>query len=251
MPAETISTLLELNRKFYQEFGSAFAATRRRIQPGIRRLLEEMPAGGSWLDIGCGSGTLAAAWAAKQPQGDYIGLDFSASLLEEARNTIAAIDQTNAARIEFIQTDLGNPAWSVQLDCRSLMGIMAFAVLHHIPGHHNRQRLIYQIRSLLKPGGLFYHSEWQFQHSPRLMARRQPWEAVGIDPGSIEPGDTLLDWRHALPGQAEQTGLRYVHLFDLDELDELAASAGFVILNTFESDGREGRLGLYQTWQAC
>jgi tRNA (uracil-5-)-methyltransferase TRM9 len=251
MPTDTISALLELNHKFYQDFGSAFAATRRRIQPGIHRLLEEMPAGGGWLDIGCGSGTLAAAWAAKQPHGDYLGLDFSASLLEEARKTIAKTDQASAAQIKFIQTDLGDPDWPDQLEGRSFNGIMAFAVLHHLPGRQTRQRLMRQIRSFLKPGGLFYHSEWQFQHSPRLMARRQPWKMAGIDPEHIEPGDTLLDWRHALPGQAEKIGLRYVHLFDLDELNELAFNAGFKITHTFESDGREGRLGLYQVWQAC
>jgi len=52
-----------------------------------------------------------------------------------------------------------------------------------------------------------------------------------------------------LPGQPEQIGLRYVHLFSRSELTELAAQAGFSIENEFESDGDGGRLGLYQAWR--
>ena len=65
----------------------------------------------------------------------------------------------------------------------------------------------------------------------------------------LEPGDTLLDWRYALPGQAEQRGLRYVHRVNPDELTALASRAGFAVRDTDESDGQGGRLGLYQFWQ--
>jgi hypothetical protein len=65
----------------------------------------------------------------------------------------------------------------------------------------------------------------------------------------LEAGDTLLDWRFALPGQPEQNGLRYVHLFERAELAELAAAAGFTVVDEFESDGEGGRLGLYQAWR--
>jgi len=81
------------------------------------------------------------------------------------------------------------------------------------------------------------------------MARRVPWETVGIDESNLEPGDTLLDWRYALPGQPEQVGLRYVHLFTREELAELAAQAGFTVDSEFESDGDGGRQGLYQAWR--
>jgi hypothetical protein len=81
------------------------------------------------------------------------------------------------------------------------------------------------------------------------MARRLPWSSAGVDERALEPGDTLLDWRFALPGQAETSGLRYVHLFSREELDELAAQAGFHVLETFASDGQGGSLSLYQCWQ--
>ena len=82
------------------------------------------------------------------------------------------------------------------------------------------------------------------------MARRLDWERAGLSETDVEPGDTLLDWRFALPGQAEQVGLRYVHLFSREELAELAAQSGFEISETYELDGEGGRLGLYQVWKA-
>ena len=63
MEPSTTTRLIELNRQFYTVFGPAFAATRRRIQEGVRRALGSLPIqGGTWLDVGCGSGSLAVEW---------------------------------------------------------------------------------------------------------------------------------------------------------------------------------------------
>ena len=258
MQPETMYKLLDLNRQFYQTFGAAFAATRRRIQPGIRRLMESIPEYGFFLDVGCGSGALALEWANQDRMGMYFGLDFSFTLLNEAQVSMLKADKGQLA-IRFAGADLSDEDWPQVLDKASLEdenvpglwdGIFAFAVLHHIPGVDLRLRILRQIRNLLKDGQLFYHSEWQFQHSEKLMARRQPWESVGINEDALDKGDTLLDWRHILPEQEEEIGLRYVHLFERDELSYLAKASGFKIIDEFESDGQGGRLGLYQTWQA-
>ena len=59
MHPHTIQALLDLNRRFYHDFGPAFAATRRRLQPGVLRAVGQLPQSGYWLDLGCGSGELA------------------------------------------------------------------------------------------------------------------------------------------------------------------------------------------------
>ena len=81
------------------------------------------------------------------------------------------------------------------------------------------------------------------------MARIQPWKSIGVAETEIDPGDTLLDWRYSLPGQDEETGLRYVHLFQREELLHIASKNGFEIVKEFESDGSGGVLSLYQTWK--
>ena len=249
LPA-TQTTLLELNRRFYQAFGPAFAATRRRIQPGVRAVLGRIPDGGRWVDLGCGSGALAVEWAQVFSAGGYLGLDFSAALLAEARQALAGVDVPPGLEIRFAQADLAGAAWAEPLAGQVFDGALAFAVLHHLPGAELRRRALHKVRGLLPAGGRFIHSNWQFQHSPKLMARRQPWALAGLSDADVEPGDTLLDWRYALPGQPEQTGLRYVHLFSREELASLAAETGFDVEETFESDGEGGRLGLYQAWRA-
>ena len=77
------------------------------------------------------------------------------------------------------------------------------------------------------------------------MQRVQPWSKAGITEDRLEPGDTLLDWRYALPDNKEKTGLRYVHLFNEHELVCLAAETGFSSADRFYSDGAEGNLALY------
>ena len=249
MQAKTAARLIEINRRFYRSFGDAFAHTRRRIQPGIRRLLQDtIPPEGDWLDLGCGSGALAAEWASQGRRGTYTGLDFSPELLSNAHQA-AADTSADQLTLRFAQADLTDPNWTAPVAGQTFQGALAFAVFHHLPGSDLHRRILNQISELLRPNGLFIHSEWQFHHSPKLWSRRLPWEQVGISPADLDPGDYLLDWRHALPGQAEQVGTRYVHLFNREELAALAEATGFTILEEFESDGQGGRLGLYQVWQ--
>ena len=250
MQPATIHALVALNQRFYETFGPAFAATRRRIQDGVRRVLAELPdaPGARWLDLGCGSGSLAAAWRQAGRQSAYLGLDFSDALLDEARQAVAALPGAADGPVTFARADLSQPGWSAGL-ARPFDGALSFAVLHHLPSRDARLGLLKEVRALLAPGGRFTFSVWQFQNSPKLMARRLPWAAAGLDERDLEPGDTLLDWRFALPGQPEQTGLRYVHLFSAEELAEHAQTAGFRVLDAFESDGQGGRLSLYQVWQ--
>lgn len=257
MHPETVQALLDLNRRFYAEYGPAFAATRRRIQPGVWRILADLPDRGRWLDLGCGSGPLAVEWLRTGRTSAYLGLDFSAELLAEARKAIqslpgAVAGLSGAGQVAFALVDLADLDWAARapgLAEGSFDGALSFAVFHHLPSHALRLAALQKVRALLAPGGRFYHSEWQFQHSPKLMGRRVPWEQAGILASALEPGDTLLDWRYRLPGGPEQAGLRYVHLFSREELAALASEAGFRVVAEFESDGQGGRLGLYQAWE--
>lgn len=251
MQSETIIKLIELNRQFYQTFGEAFAATRRRIQPGIRLVLKSIPTSGRWLDLGCGSGSLAVEWARAGRVGAYLGLDFSRQLLEEAQSAVDLEAPPHPQlEIAFQHADLSDPLWHSPLEGQSFNGALSFAVFHHLPAMRVRLQVLRALRQMLPEGAMFYHSHWQFQNSPRLMQRVMPWEQAGLSAADVEPNDYLLDWRYAMPGQSEQVGFRYVHLFTRAELAQLAIQSGFEIVNEFESDGHEGNLAIYQAWRA-
>jgi len=239
MNAAIAQRLLELNRQFYQTFARPFSATRQRLQPGVRRILESIPLQANILDLGCGNGELWQALYRRGQRGSYIGLDFSPGLLEIA----AANEPGSEAQASFIIADLASPVWEAELPTAGYDRILAVAVLHHMPGEGLRRQVLEKVHHLLMPGGLFILSVWQFLNSPRLAARIQPWEHIGLHASQVDPGDYLLDWRHG------GSGLRYVHHFSSQELEHLAKSTGFQVTGSFYSDGEDSRLGYYQTWQ--
>jgi tRNA (uracil-5-)-methyltransferase TRM9 len=232
----TLSRLLDLNRQFYQTFALQFSATRQLLQPGVMRLLEQLDTSANLLDLGCGNGELARQLARHGSIGAYTGLDFSPAFLEQA-----SIGQST--NFHFLQADLSSPDWYTSLPGERYDAILAFAVLHHLPGVEMRMQVLSKVRSLLLQGGRFIHSEWQFLNSPRLKARVQPWVVIELSESDVDPGDYLLDWRQG--GQ----GLRYVHHFSQTELERLAEAAGFEIIESFLSDGENSRLSLYQVWE--
>lgn len=236
MNPTTISHLLELNRQFYQTFALPFSSTRLRLQPGVRRILDSISPSANILDLGCGNGEFARQLAERQHKGTYTGLDFSAALL-------AQVGQGLPSNFHFLQADLSSEDWDAPLVSKQVDLAVAFAVLHHLPGDELRLQVLRKVRILLSSGGRFIHSEWQFLNSPRLKGRIQPWDSLGLSTADVDPGDYLLDWRQG------GTGLRYVHHFSENELKQLAARAGFTIVESFLCDGENSRLGLYQTWQ--
>ncbi|HEX5808903.1 MAG TPA: class I SAM-dependent methyltransferase [Anaerolineales bacterium] len=239
MNEETAARLIEINRKFYTQFGDSFSATRHRIQPGVRKVLERFAGDKSILDLGCGNGELARELGRRGHRGSYLGVDFSPPLLRDAGS------QPEGFSARFMTMDLTRlvenleelPAigdWSL---------VTAFAVLHHIPSYDLRLNILRVVKQLLTGDGMFIHSNWQFLNSERLKSRIQDWSKVGIAQADLDPGDYLLDWRSG------EHGLRYVHHFDKQELDELARASGFGVVDTFYSDGETGNLGLYHVWQ--
>jgi SAM-dependent methyltransferase len=257
MKADIARRLIELNRQFYTDFGSQFSATRGRIQPGVRRVLDSLNGDEMILDLGCGNGELARTLARKGHRSAYLGLDFSLPLLADAES----IPEGFSA--EFAEADLTSSLENVIASHRRWHGslpfmrrllrrfaprndifdvVFSFATLHHIPSHEMRLDIMQTVHTLLAKGGRFIHSNWQFLNSPRLRLRVQKWSEAGLTESDVDENDYLLDWRSG------GTGLRYVHHFSDDELAELAKSSGFAITETFYSDGKEGNLAVYQTW---
>jgi len=237
--AKVAGRLLDLNRRFYTDFGESFSATRGRIQPGVQQVIDTLNGDETILDLGCGNGELARTLAREGHRGAYLGLDFSLPLLSDAESVPEGFSA------EFREVDLKKlSAFSDQLSARIHWAIItSFATLHHIPSVEIRFDMLKTVNGLLAEGGRFIHSNWQFLNSPRLRSRVQNWSEVGLTESDVDENDYLLDWRSG------GTGLRYVHHFSEAELASLAESSGFKVFETFYSDGKEGNLSIYQEWQ--
>ena len=256
----TAERLLDINRRFYIERGRDFSETRLRVQPGVRRTLEALRGDESILDLGCGNGGFARELSRHGHRGQYLGLDSSVPLLEDARRG------TYAFPVAFVQADLvsvahvrsvvdraaaalssddSNPLkaerWPVKPERWNF--ITAFAFMHHVPGRERRLAVLAQVRGMLTRDGLFVLSNWQFSTNMRMQYRIQPWSNVGLGAQELDEGDYLLDW------QRGGSAFRYVHEFQEGELAELAARSGFAVVNAFHSDGSDRRSGLYQVWR--
>jgi len=239
MNLATTARLIELNHEFYTQFGDSFSATRHRVQPGVRRVLETLIGDENILDLGCGNGWLAHELAQRGHRGSYLGVDFSLPLLRDAESLL------NDFPARFLQVDITKlPVFKDQI---SIAGgwslITAFAALHHIPSVEMRMDILNTVGELLGPNGFFVHSNWQFLKSEKLRSRIQDGSKANLSPDDVDANDYLLDWRTG--GE----GLRYVHHFSENELYELAKATDFRIKDTFYSDGKAGDLGLYQVWQ--
>lgn len=237
MNASITKQLVELNRKFYDQFGESFSATRQRLQPGVQKILEEISPDESVLDLGCGNGYFLRTLHERGHKAALLGVDFSLPLLREAESMPG---------VDFWELDLTHMSpdgyqWKVE---SGKWGVVTmFAVLHHIPSVEMRLNILRIVRLLLKPGGRFYISNWQFLNSEKLKARVQPWSRVGLSESDVDEGDYLLDWRSG--GE----GLRYAHQFSEKELLGLAEQTQMKVEASFLSDGENSRLGLYQVWR--
>ena len=216
-----------------------FSETRGRLQPGVVSLLNQIEPGATILDLGCGNGELACHLDEMGFTGSYLGTDFSPALLDEATRRYHG---TFPAK--FLVLDLTQPDWSLNLPEMTFDIVFCFAAFHHIPGEELRLKICQNIHQYLPIGGKLYLSNWQFLKSERLKARILPWDAIDLDEDQVDEGDYLLDWRRG------GLGMRYVHQFSPEELSELAENSGFRILESFDSDGKEGNLSLYQVWEA-
>ncbi|MDP2778669.1 MAG: class I SAM-dependent methyltransferase [Anaerolineales bacterium] len=251
MNSATAERLLAINREFYNRFGKSFSATRQRLQPGVKKILNSIQDDDSVLDLGCGNGIFLREISRRGHKQPLLGVDFNLPLLRNAESApeviFREVDLTQlSANSEQLLTApaalLGGGDAALNEKSGGWSVITMFAALHHIPSNEIRLDILRTVQKLLKPNGKFILSNWQFLNSEKLKARIQPWDMVGLSSSDVDEGDYLLDWRSG--GQ----GLRYAHHFSVEELLGLAKQAGMSVSDSFLSDGENDRLGLYQVW---
>ncbi|MBN2005638.1 MAG: class I SAM-dependent methyltransferase [Anaerolineae bacterium] len=224
--------LNNLNLKFYNTFASSFTASRGEVEPGLAFLFEGVTPGQRILDLGCGQGRVAQML----PRGCiYVGMDFSEEMVALARQRPGPEN----GEAHFIVGDLLAPGWQAAIS-GVYDWIVLRAVLHHIPGATNRQRIVREAAGLLAPEGKLILANWQFLEIRRLRERILPWDTtLGLSPEQLDAGDYLLDWRR------DGYGLRYLHLVDEAETLSLSQMAGMSIEKLFHADGHGNNLTLY------
>ena len=110
---------------------------------------------GTFLDLGCGEGVLAAAILDEHPEAHGVLVDLSEPMLEAARKHL----DVHIHRLEFLEADFQRPGWTRRVDPHAPLDVVVsgFAI-HHLPDDR-KQALYREIFELLGPEGIFINIE--------------------------------------------------------------------------------------------
>lgn len=161
------------------------------------------------LDLGSGGGRLLALMKAARPGAQFVGLDFSPTMLEALRELFA-----DDSSVTIVSHDFENRLPRME----PFDAVISSFAIHHVS--HQRKRTLYrEIFGLLAPDGVFCNLEHVSSPSPRLHAGFL--EAISCT--NEDPSNKLLD----LETQSEW--LREIGFIDVDchwKWRELALLAG-------------------------
>ena len=130
------------------------------------------PAGGRWVDVGCGTGALTATVLAATDPAHVLGVDPSSGFLAGARARVTD------PRASFQVGD----AQSLPLPDRSVDAVVSGLALNFVP---NPQLAATEIARILVPGGVAGAYVWDYADGMGML--RHFWAAAAaLDPAAVE-----------------------------------------------------------------
>jgi len=135
----------------YDDFAEDFSATRQTEWPEFSLLKPIFRHGDRVLDLGCGNARLRYFIPTKTvPDGCYFGLDFSAKLLEIARE--------NFPKDHFFHGDF---AKKIPFGSENFDVVTAIASFHHLLNKKDQLAFLSETFRVLKPGGHIFLTTWR------------------------------------------------------------------------------------------
>jgi SAM-dependent methyltransferase len=166
--------------------------TWRTVDNSAAYLAAHLKPGVSVLDAGCGPGTITVDIGRRVAPGRVLGIDSSASIIEQARR-----DAGGAANVEFRVDDL----YALGVEDGTFDVVHAHQVLQHVPDPVGALR---QMKRACKPGGLVaardsdYGAFRWYPDEPALDRWLALYRAIARrNGGEPDAGKFLLAWAHA------------------------------------------------------
>jgi len=134
-----------------------------------------VPEGGSVLDVGCGDGYTTLAVAQSLPRLRFLGVDYSANMIENARRHLTTLSNEVQGRLAFkvgdatnLEAACGEEQFDVVTTDRCLINLTSF---------DSQAQAIAQIAAHTKPGGYYIAIENFVEGQENLNAMRR---SVGL-----------------------------------------------------------------------
>lgn len=151
---------------------------------GEKALLEQLPPEAKRvLDLGTGDGRLLALVKLSNPSIEGMALDFSDTMIEQARKRFAKDEH-----VTVIKHDFSLPFPADQLGKFDV--VVSSLAIHHLT-HPRKKQLYTEIFNLLNPKGVFCNLE--HVSSPTKNLHNKFLAAIGWTPESEDPSNKLLD----------------------------------------------------------
>ena len=257
MTPEVARRMNRLNESFYRDNARSFDQTRQTAWPGWERCLcighttGALPryGGARVLDVASGNLRLARYLAERLPgvRVSYHGIDSCPMLARDVRLpegwevTLQELDVVDALLGEGPDEGLGARLKGGAADL-----VACFGFFHHVPTIEARRRLLQELLSYTRTGGLCCVSLWRPMSDRRIARRarestRAGLRSLSLSEKELDKGDYLLGW------QGRPDTWRYCHHFDEEEIDRLvrAAQGTAKLTARFCADGKAGDLNSY------
>ncbi|RVE52268.1 hypothetical protein evm_003058 [Chilo suppressalis] len=247
---DTVATNLEELHvhQVYERIAGHFSRTRHKPWPRVVEFMRNVPTGSVVLDLGCGNGKNIL------PRTDILQIagERSEGLLRECRQRV---EEAGGVWAQCVRVD----ALHAALADECVDYVICVAVLHHFSSVKRRQKAVATIWRLLRPGGKALITVWAKDQtkSNYLCKKRAPnateEQCVTISGVSLpvhenrtqfQHNDVLVPWKlrqvkenKTLTDTPQDTLLRFYHVFEEGELEELCKKLPFTVEQSFYDEG--------------
>ncbi|XP_028173722.1 alkylated DNA repair protein alkB homolog 8 [Ostrinia furnacalis] len=243
---EVASNLEELHvHQVYEQIAGHFSTTRHKPWPKVVEFMARVPPGAIVLDLGAGNGKNIL----KRDDILQIAGERSCGLLSECKTHIQSIAGADCVRLDLLNTNLADACADV---------IICIAVIHHFSSKARRLQAISTICRLLRPEGRALITVWaKDQTKSNYLCKNkshEPTEEQRMTVGGVnlpvhenrtqfKHNDLLVPWKlrqikeNKLSNQPENTLLRYYHVFEEGELDNLCKEFPLEVEKSFYEEG--------------
>ncbi|KAL0884252.1 hypothetical protein ABMA27_016242 [Loxostege sticticalis] len=242
---DVASNLEELHvHQVYEQIAGHFSTTRHKPWPKVVEFMASVPPGAIVLDLGAGNGKNILR------RNDILQIagERSSGLLSECKQHIQSIAGADCVRLDLLNANLVDACADV---------VICIAVIHHFSSKARRLQAISTICRLLRPGGRTLITVWaKDQTKSNYLCKNKSQEPeeqrvtvsgvnlpVHENRTQFQYNDLLVPWklRHVkenkLSNQPENTLLRYYHVFEEGELDDLCKELPLEVEKSFYEEG--------------
>lgn len=237
---QEIDKINKLTTHFYSEIKDSFSETRQNKWFGWDLCLpyiQDVFANKSKpkvLDLGCGNFRFE-----KFLNENFSQIDYDVDALDNIKFNTELPVKTRFFKIDILNNTINNIDF---IAGKKYDLVVAFGLLHHIPGENNRKKLLKLISSSLVNESAAIVSFWNFSNDKRIFNKAKivtdkVKDMYGFS--KLENNDYFLNWKD------RNDVFRFCHDFANEETKNLYSGLNIFIKKTFCSDGKNNKLNKY------